>query len=64
MHEKFGMDTAQSSNKVIFERVDGLFYCIFAMDVGRDELKINIVVAQVFFYGIGEFVVHDVHFRI
>ena len=64
MHGKVGMNTAQSGEKVIFERVDVLFHSIRAMDVGRDELKINFVVAQVFFYGVGAFIVHDVHFRI
>ena len=49
---------------MIFERADGLFRCICGMDVGRDELKSNFVVAQVYFYRIGAFVVHAVHFRI
>ena len=31
------------------------------MNVRQDELKSNVVVAQVFFDRIGESVVHDVH---
>ena len=64
MHGKFGMDTAQYGKKVIFERADGLFHLIRAMNVGREELESKIVFAQVFFDVIGEFVVHDVHFLI
>ena len=64
MHGKVGMDTAHSGKKLIFERADGLFRRICAMGVGRDDLERNFVVTQVFFYGVGEFVVHDVHFRI
>ena len=45
MHGKVGMDTTQSDKKVFFERADSLFRCICAIDVGRDELKINFVVA-------------------
>ena len=34
MHGKVGMDTAQSGERVIFERANGLFRLIRAMDVG------------------------------
>ena len=64
MRGKVGMDTAQFGEIVIFECADGLFRSVRATDVGLDELKINFVVAQVFFYGVGAFVFHDVHFRI
>ena len=49
MHGKVGMDTAKSGEKVILEYANRLFCRICAMDVVQDELKINIVVAQVFF---------------
>ena len=45
MYGKVGMDTAQSDEKVIFERADGLFRRIHAMGVGQNEQKINIFVA-------------------
>ena len=64
MHGKVGMDTAQFDKRVIFERANGLFRLIRAMDVEWDALKRNIFVTQVFFDGIRAFIVHDVHFRI
>ena len=42
------MNAAETGKKVIFERFNGLFGSIHAMDVRQDELKSNVVVAQVF----------------
>ena len=55
------MNAAETVQKVIFERLNGLFGRIHVMDVMRDDLKSNVVVAQVFSDCIGSFVVHDVH---
>ena len=61
MHWKVWVNAAETGQKVIFERPNGLFGSIHAMDVRRDELKRNVVVAQVFFDCIRAFIVHDVH---
>ena len=61
MHWKFWVNAAETGQKVIFERPNVLFGSIHAMYVRRDELKSNVVVAQVFFDCIGAFIVYDVH---
>ena len=61
MHWEGWVNAAGTGQKVIFERPNGLFGSIHAIDVRQDELKINVVVAQVFFDRIKAFVVHDVH---
>ena len=61
MHWKVWLNAAETGQKVIFERPNGLFGSIHAMDVRQDDLESNFVVAKVFFDRIGALVVHDVH---
>ena len=49
MNWKVWVNAAETGQKVIFECLNGLFGSIHAMDVRRDELKRNFVVAEVFF---------------
>ena len=53
MNWKVWVNAEETGQKVIFERLNGLFGSIHAMDVKQDELKSNVVVAQVFFDRIG-----------
>ena len=61
MHWKVWVNAADTGQKMILERSNGIFESVHAMDVRQDELKSNFVVAQVFFDRTGAFVVYDVH---
>ena len=60
MHWKVWLNAAETIQKLIFERPNGLFGSIRAMDVRQDELKSNVVFAQICFDRIRAFVVRDV----
>ena len=61
IHWRVWVNATETGQKVIFERSNGLFGSIHAIDVRRDELKSNVVVAQVSFDRIRAFIVHDIH---
>jgi hypothetical protein len=51
------VDTTQASDEVVFERSDGAFGGIAAMDAGGSKLKVDVFVAEKLLQGLGAFVV-------
>jgi hypothetical protein len=51
------VNATQSSNKVIFEGLDGTFSGIVVMDSGQCKLGVNVFLAQKLFQGFSTFIV-------
>jgi hypothetical protein len=51
------VDTAEASNEVVFERTDGSFSGIAAMDARWGKLKVDVLLVEVLFEGFSAFVV-------
>jgi len=58
------VSAAQACNKVIFEGMDCTFGSILAMDMGRDQLEINILSCHKFLEGTGGFIVKALEFGV
>jgi len=56
------VSAAQACDEVVFEGVDCTFGCILAMDMGRDQLEINILSCHKFLEGTGGFIVKALEF--
>ena len=60
MHRKVGVNAAQASEEMIFERPNGPFSGIAPVDVWRGKLEIDVVRSEELFKILGSLIVESV----
>ncbi len=58
------VSAAQARDEVVFEGTDCTFGCIPVMDMGQDQLEINILSRHKFLEGMGGFIVKVLEFGV